>query len=239
MRRALALFALTSAVLSAPAAADLDSLGFLNQAQFRLLSEDLGAALSYKAILPAEPLGTTGFDLGVEVTAVSLENTIVFALASSGDSINTLYIPKLHLHKGLPFNFDIGAFFSAVPDSNINLWGAELRYAVLAGSTTMPAIAVRASYSQLNGVNQLEFSTTGVDVSISKGFAFLTPYIGVGEIWVTSDPDDSFPWLQKESFSAHKIFAGLNMNFTILNIAFEADRTGDTNSYGLKLGWRF
>lgn len=167
MRRALPLFALTSAVLSAPAAADLDSLGFLNQAQFWLLSEDLGAALSYKAILPAEPLGTTGFDLGVEVTAVSLENTVVFALASSGDSINTLYIPKLHLHKGLPFNFDIGAFFSAVPDSNINLWGAELRYAVLAGSTTMPAIAVRASYSQLNGVNQLEFSTTGVDVSIS------------------------------------------------------------------------
>lgn len=111
----------------------------------------------------------------MEVTAVSLENTVVFALASSGDSINTLYIPKLHLHKGLPFNFDIGAFFSAVPDSNINLWGAELHYAVLAGSTTMPAIAVRASYSQLNGVNQLEFSTTGVDVSISKGFAFLTP----------------------------------------------------------------
>lgn len=167
MRRALPLFALTSAVLSAPTAADLDSLGFLNQAQFRLLSEDLGAALSYKAILPAEPLGTTGFDLGVEVTAVSLENTVVFALASSSDSINTLYIPKLHLHKGLPFNVDIGAFFSAVPDSNINLWGAELHYAVLAGSTTMPAIAVRASYSQLNGVNQLEFSTTGVDVSIS------------------------------------------------------------------------
>src|SRR3990170_4519611 len=53
MRRALPLFALTSAVLSAPTAADLDSLGFLNQAQFRLLSEDLGAALSYKAILPA------------------------------------------------------------------------------------------------------------------------------------------------------------------------------------------
>jgi hypothetical protein len=239
MRRALALLALSSAVLSAPAVADLDSLGGLAQPQFRLLSEDLGAALSYKAILPAEPLGTTGFDLGVEVTAVSLENTVVFALASSGDSINTLYIPKLHLHKGLPFNFDIGAFFSAVPDSNINLWGAELRYAVLAGSATMPAIAVRASYSQLNGVNQLEFSTIGVDVSISKGFAFLTPYIGVGEVWVTSDPDDSFPWLQKESFSAHKIFAGLNMNFTILNIAFEADRTGDTNSYGLKLGWRF
>lgn len=41
MRRALPLFALTSAVLTAPAAADLDSLGFLNQAQFRLLSEDL------------------------------------------------------------------------------------------------------------------------------------------------------------------------------------------------------
>jgi len=35
-------------------------LGQLTQSEFRQLSEDLGAALAYKALIPAEPLDITG-----------------------------------------------------------------------------------------------------------------------------------------------------------------------------------
>ena len=42
------------------AANDLDNIGALLQGDFRKLSEDLGASLSYKAVAPAEPLGITG-----------------------------------------------------------------------------------------------------------------------------------------------------------------------------------
>lgn len=52
---------------------DLNNLGALSQAKFQTLSEDLTAALSYKAVAPAEPLGLTGFDIGIEVTGTSLE----------------------------------------------------------------------------------------------------------------------------------------------------------------------
>ncbi len=237
---AFAVLILALAVSPARAASDLDSINALGQTQFRLLSEDLGAALSYKALIPAEPLGTTGFDIGIEVTATPLENDTVFAQAiSSNDAPSTLIVPKVHVHKGLPFGFDIGAMLATVPDSNISLWGAEVRYAILKGGTASPALALRASYSQLTGVDQLEFNTTGLDLSISKGFAFVTPYAGAGVVWVRSTPDIPGTALQEEEFSVGKYFVGANFNFAVINILAEIDRTGENTSYGLKLGWRF
>jgi len=223
--------------LSFPAqAADLVSLGTV-QTQFRLLSEDLGAALSYKPLIPAEPLGTTGFDLGIEISATQLQNTAAYA-AATGDSTDTLILPRLHVHKGLPFGFDLGASYAAVPDSNIKLWGAEVRYAILKGGTATPALALRGSYSALEGVSQLQFTTTGVDLSISKGFAIFTPYAGVGKVWVRSTPDASIP-LAEEKFDLNKVFVGVNMNLAVVNIAIEGDKTGAATSYGIKFGWRF
>lgn len=244
MFRRLALASLALAAFASPAraASDLDTLQFLGQTQFRLLSEDLGAALSYKAVLPAEPLGITGFDIGLEMTVVNIENSAVLELATSGDAPATIVVPKIHVHKGLPFGIDLGAFLATVPDSNVSLWGAEVRYAILKGGVASPALAVRGSYSALEGVDQLKFSTTGVDISISKGFAFLTPYAGIGKVWVSSTPDASVTAVSGvtgEDFDATKYFVGLNMNFAFINIALEGDQTGDTTSYSAKLGWRF
>ena len=240
MHRRFAAVALTLAVLAAPARAanDLDNIGALTQPQFRLLSEDLGAALSYKPVLPAEPLGVVGFDIGLELTVVNLENSGVFDVATLTGAPSTLVIPKVHVHKGLPFGIDIGAFLATVPDSNINNWGAELRYAILKGGAATPAVAVRASYSALEGVDELKLNTTGLDISISKGFTFLTPYAGIGTVWVNSSPQ-GIATLTEEEFSLTKYFVGLNMNFAFINVAFEGDKTGDTSSYSAKLGWRF
>ncbi|MEK7304470.1 MAG: hypothetical protein AAB406_02770 [Pseudomonadota bacterium] len=239
IRRTIAVSILSLGSLSLSAqAANLDTLNLLSQSDFRLLSEDLGAALSYKPLIPAEPLGITGFDLGIEVSATKLENAAIFDNAVTGSAPDTLYLPKLHVHKGLPFGFDIGASYAAVPDSNIKVWGAEVRYAILKGSTATPAVAVRGSYSALEGVDQLKLTTTGVDVSISKGFAMFTPYAGIGRVWVRSTPDSS-TGRAEEDFDLNKVFVGVNMNLAVINIAVEGDKTGDATSYGIKFGWRF
>lgn len=240
MKRMFLSAVLAAASTGAHAGGDIDSLGNLAQSEFRLLSEDLGAALSYKALAPAEPLGITGFDIGLEVTASSLEYAGIFDRASSGSGFNTLPVPKIHAHKGLPFNFDVGAFLSAVPDSNIRLMGAELRYAFIEGGAAMPAVALRGTYSLLTGVDQLDLDTRGVELTVSKGFLMFTPYAGAGKVWTTSTPNLPVPFtLKEESFSQSKFFVGANFNFALLNLAIEGDRTGDTTSYGLKLGARF
>lgn len=218
-------------------AQDIDQLQNAAQAEFRLLSEDLGAALSYHAQIPSEPLGLAGFDIGVGVTATRFEHSGIWQKVTSDDAEATLYVPTLRLHKGLPAGFDIGLTYASIPGSNIRYTGGELRYAILEGSATSPAIAVRGSLTKLSGVDQLGFETQGLDISISKGFALLTPYAGVGRVWVESTPHVS--GLQKEKFSLTKVFVGLGINFAVLNLNLQADRTGDASSYSVKLGWRF
>ena len=226
--------------VSLPAvASNIDNLQALSQSEFRALSEDLGAALSYKPLTPTAPLGITGFDVGLAVTATSIENSAVLQKAGAGDH-STLPLPSLRLNKGLPFDIDIGLMVGAVPGTDIRLWGAELRYALVSGGVAMPAIGIRGSYTKLTGVDQLDFNTKSVDLSISKGFAMFTPYGGVGKVWVASTPKDiPPPGLSKEFFSLNKVFVGFNLNFGVTNLAFEGDRTGEATSYGAKLGFRF
>ncbi len=237
MKKSLSLLCVLGCFAQPVWAANIDNLGALAQPEFKLFSEDLGAALSYKPLIPAEPLGVTGFDLGLEVTSTELKNSSLWAKAT-GSSRNSLPIPKIHIHKGLPFNIDVGAFYSSVPTTNIKLYGGELRYAILEGGTATPAVAIRGSLTKLTGVDQLSFGTKGLDVSISKGFAMLTPYAGVGAVWVDSTPGGGLG-LVKESFRQNKIFAGANLNLGLVNLAFEYDKTGSSPSYGAKLGFRF
>ena len=235
---AAAAFALCAAPF-ASAADDIDNLFGFSQGDFRLLSEDLGSALSYKPLTPAESTGTLGFVIGLEVTATKLAHPEVLDRAvSGGDAPRTLMVPKLHVHKGLPFGIDVGAMYSAIPNTNIKLMGAEVRYALVEGGVAMPAVGLRASYTTIRGVDQLDLNTTGVDISISKGLTFFTPYAGVGIVRTQSTPN-GVPGLVRTTFNQNKMFVGANFNFALVNIAVEADRTGDASSYGAKLGFRF
>jgi hypothetical protein len=220
-------------------AADITSVQLLSQGEFQKISKDLAAALSFKPMIPAESLGIIGFDIGIGASATKLSDENIWKKAADGASVSSyLVVPSLRVHKGLPFDIDLGFTATAVPSSNVRLYGGELRWAVLPGGIATPAVALRTSFSTMNGVDQLGFSTIGLDASISKGFAFLTPYAGIGTVKVSSKPRAD-TGLSKESFYRTKIFVGANINLGLLNFALETDRTGDVSSHAIKLGLRF
>ncbi|MDQ5848164.1 MAG: hypothetical protein M3544_04255 [Pseudomonadota bacterium] len=240
MRASLITFVVASIFLAAAPTAraqDIDRLQNLAQQEFRLLSEDLGGALSYKPQTPTTPLGITGFDIGIAVTAAKIKNTAAFESATSDSIDATIPIPTLRLHKGLPLNFDVGVMYAAIPGSNISYYGGELRWAFVPGNLALPAIGLRGSLTKLNGVDQLDFDTKGLDVSISKGFGVVTPYAGVGRVWVESKPNTSN--LRSEEFTLDKIFAGIGIKLGAFNLNLEADKTGDVNALSVKTGIRF
>lgn len=223
---------------SLPASAfDINQLQAVGQRDFRLLSEDLGAALSYHPQTPTEPLGITGFDLGASLTMSKVANKDSLGRASSGSVPGYIPVPTLRANKGLPFGFDVGLMYSKVPGSDISLWGGEARWAFLRGGIAAPAVGLRGSFTRLSGVDQLDMSTKGLDLSASKGFAVLTPYIGVGRTWITSTPHVAN--LQKEDFTLNKVFLGVGFKLALFNMNAELDRTGQSNAYSLKAGIRF
>lgn len=242
MKKILPLFlALGCLAQPAFAAGNITTLTGITQTDFRNLSEDLGSALSYKPVMPTAALGTTGFDLGIEVTQTkmakssALWNTIT---KGSSGNVSSLYMPKLHVDKGLPFGIDIAAFYAKVPTTNITLTGAELRYAIIDGGVTTPAVGLRVAMTKLSGVSVLSLNTKSADISISKGFTLLTPYIGVGQVWTNSNPDAA-SGLLNENFTQSKVFGGVNLNLGLTNLCLEFDKTGAAQSTSFKLGFRW
>ncbi|MCF6218003.1 MAG: hypothetical protein L3J62_10800 [Gammaproteobacteria bacterium] len=229
------------AASSSAMAADLNLDVMTVQADFKELSENLSAAMSYKAVTPAEALSSGllpfGFDVGLEVSSTVIDNDSVFNDAFGSDAPSAIIIPKLHAHVGLPFGIDVGAFVSAIPSTNIKLAGYELRYAILDGGTVTPAVGIRYAATALTGVDNYELSTRSLDLSISKGFLMLTPYAGIGRVWTSSDINSTA--LDSVDFSQSKLYAGVNINLGLLNIAVESDKTGGYSSYSAKLGFRF
>ena len=230
------LLATALAVALPAAAADFATVGALAQGQFRRMSEDLGAAFSYKGVTPADPLGLTGFDVGVEVTTTRMENTSILRLAGAG-APSDLVIPKVHVHKGLWGGLDIGAFVGGASKVDATLFGAELRYAIVNDGIATPAVGVRLSGSKATGLGALRVATGALDLTVSKKFAVVTPYGGAGAVRVQSSVRNTA--LAEESFNKGRVFAGVNVNLLATNLAFEAEKMGDNTSLSAKLGFRF
>lgn len=222
---------------SVQAANDFNNLQLLSQVQFQQLSENLAAASSYKAVSPAEPMGTLGFDVGLELSVTEINEAVFDVAAAGGWDLSQLPVPKLHAHKGLPFGIDVGAFYTSIPETSITLWGGELRYAFLTGGIASPAIAIRATYSQLGGIDELELDNRGIEIAISKGFLMFTPYAGAGKIYSTAKAVN-VATLDDEELEQDKLFAGVNINFGT-NLAFEVDKTGEYSTFSAKIGFRF
>lgn len=232
-------------------AQDIDNAGALTRDEFRALSEDLGAALGYRALSPAEPLGVVGFDFAVDASVTRVANEGAWRVASGGEEITTLPMARLRFSKGLPLGFDLGGYYSGVPGGNIRSYGAELRYALVEGGVLTPALGLRAAASRLAGVDELEFDTRSLDLAISKGFGPVTPYGGVGRVWVASrysGPRADLCIPESEllvcrggaaDFGQTRYFAGLRLSLLAFNLVLEGDRTGEATTYALKLGFGF
>ncbi len=212
----------------------------LLESEFKDLSKDVGLLISYVPLAPAEPLGILGFDIGVEMTATKISSGSPHWKKAISDSNPPDYIilPKIHAQKGLPFGIDVGAVFSAVPGSNIKIYGGEIKWAFLKGSILTPAAAIRGSYMTLAGVDDVDVSTYGLDASVSKGFGPITPYGGIGQVWIRTSENVSFLDFDDVSTSAAKVFVGTRLSLLILSIALQADFS-DINMYSAKVGISF
>lgn len=206
---------------------DISLPGTFTQSQFDDLSRELGLAISYVPLSPAAPLGLLGFDIGIEVTAAKIDNNKSFWKDAVGQTPPSyLAFPKIHAQKGLPFGVDIGLVYAKAPGTNIGLVGGELKWAILKGTLASPAIAIRGDYTKLVGVSDIDMGVYGGDLSISKGFGFITPYAGYGLVWISSkDKSNTGNNINIDSFNSNesKGFVGVKFSAFIVSFVAEAD----------------
>jgi len=225
---ATALFAALSLALLAPAgtarAADSDiSLAGVTPSDVADLVEELGVTIAYNPVAPAEPRGLIGFDAGVSVSLVSIDDNLWNQAVADGEAPSSLPVPRIHFQKGLPFGIDIGLMYIQVPQSNVSVIGGEVRKAILEGTAATPAVSVSAHYSRLDGVDELDLYTGGVSLAVSKGFFIFTPYAAIDQLWVNGEEKAGLLIGELDS-SPIRTQVGLKIALLpILNIVGQAD----------------
>lgn len=237
------------------------------QAQFKDLMIELGQITAPVFLAPAETLGLNGFAFELEGTVAPISSDQGFwrNAAEGGVELNTneiIFLPRLHLRKGLPFSFEVGSQLSYLPESELFMLGAELKWAFNEGFYYVPDFAVRFSINHTIGTKDFELSTGGADISISKAFGIfgmlsLTPYAGYNLLFIHAsshvvlarNPDTTAaePFLAKvfgqvswKDNLYHRLFFGLRLTTYIFQIAGEGEITLDGLSlFSFKLGFDY
>lgn len=209
-----------------------------SQGEFRQLSEDLSATLVDRQHAPASGLGLIGFDVALTAGGTSIQSKAIVERATGSSNVpGTLPTVALRAQKGLPFGVDLGVSYTMVPGSSVSAVGGSVKWAFVEGGVLTPAVAVRLHANQANGLGEMSLRSQGVDLSISKGFAFFTPYAGVGV--VASQASTKNDRWAAERYTQTRVFAGANLNLLVTNLAFEADKTGKDTTVSVKFGVRF
>jgi hypothetical protein len=216
----------------------IPATGF-GQGEFKGLTKELGSAIAYRNLAPAEPLGITGFDVAAQASFISIDKETSQLKNVTNDIPSYIAYPTIRARKGLPFGIDLGAMYSYVPNTNIQLFGAEISKAILEGGIAYPALGIRGSYTRLAGAGDLSLQTAGIDASISKGFIFVTPYAGGGMLWLDGKSNSNVVSLKSESMWQPRGFVGVKISpLPLIGLTAEMEYAARP-IYSVKLGVSF
>ena len=156
---------------------------------FRVFARQLGAALTSVNLAPPETLGHSGFAFSAETSVAFFGNQTVKFPTENRDFRGPLFIPSIHVRKGLPFSFELGARGAWIEKSRMGAGTLELKWAVNEGFAYLPDIAVRGNITKLLNSRNFDLTAGGFDLGVGKQFAIggmvtLTPYVGWNLIFV-------------------------------------------------------
>ena len=178
-----------------------------DQPQFARLSSQLGFALAAPLTTPASTTGAKGFYLGFETTVTAIDGDADYwRFGTEGDSEepnrfvdSSLVASRVHLRKGLPFGIEVGLEGGHFFQTELWVWGADLKIALFEGfregwPAIIPDVALRGTVRTLTGSDQLQLTVPSFDLLVSKkiviGSLFeLIPIVGVQFFWIFADSE--------------------------------------------------
>ncbi len=206
------------------------------QAQFDEVAKDVIGSQASKTLIPAEPLGIIGFDLGVSYNNASLKSDLKDKTYSGISALDSF---SIHANKGLPLGIDVGVGYSkSTLMSTIN---GSLSYALLEGGIAAPAIGLKATYTSTLDSELVNFSSYGADLGVSKGFVNFTPFASVGVVKgeVKTKNDAIVGFTDSYSETTIRYGAGVNINIFIGDLLLAYNKVGEVDNLTAKLGFRF
>ena len=214
----------------------------ITQAEFEQFSRLAAQAIYHTPVEPARAGNLLRFDIGIAATAVPIDPESSYWQRSVGDDFSVsdhIVVPRLVVSKGISIA-TLSASYAKVQGSDIQMIGAGLDIPILNGGLISPTLAVRGSYSQLQGVDEFDLKTYGVELFLSKGFGPITPYAAAGRMRSDATgridvPDDEVEPL-RDQFDQNRFTVGVRLSMLLPKIVVEATQ-GEERSYAAKISF--
>jgi hypothetical protein len=151
--------------------------------------------------------------MGIHGFEMSLQNSVSFIDAarysdgspspwnlafSDEEAPENLWIPTIHITKGLPMSFEIGARTGMIQGDTGSIFGTYARFSPVEGYRKAPDISMQVGYTGYIGNSELGVGTMDASMSIGKAIPFgpltgvnssvFRPFIGSGMYWLRADP---------------------------------------------------
>lgn len=213
----------------------------ISQADYDTFSRLVAQGMYATPVEPATHRGFLAFDVGVALTAVPIDTQATYWRNAVRDDFTVsdhLVVPKLVASKGLSFA-TISGSYAKVQESDVAIIGGAVDIPLIRGGIAVPSLTVRGAYSVLQGVDNFEAKSMGVEVFVAKGFGPITPYAAVGRMRAdttartSSDPLAQAVTLEHQS-DFNRYTAGVRISLAIPKIVVEVTQA-EERSYAAKI----
>lgn len=228
------------ALLPASSAAAWEIRPDAPEAEFRLFHERFASAAYHYPRHGAKPLGLIGFEAYADIAIDrEFDDEAFYPAVVSGDlPADTLGVGRIGARKGLPGGFDLGVAYGRALDGDVELVSADLQWAILDGGAVTPALSLRLTGTQNIDSGPYELEQYGAEIFVSKGFAVLTPYAGVGYVWDEGTLTRSGGGSVSHDDTRFVAYAGAVLNLLIPKIVAEVEQ-GEEIQYAVRVALGF
>lgn len=207
-------------------AASFDLLPGLTKNKFDEFTADVGSVLRFRQLGDTATVGRGHVDLGWQ-----------FDHAPSNSSTGAF--PRIVARFGVSDRVDIGAWGGLDTGGNYGLAGVDTKIMLARQGATWPvSVSIRPSITSLIGPSEVWAGNASIDVSASRAFGPMSPYVGVatsGSLAIERSKDVD---LDPATADGAIAYAGLAYRWRLLSVSAEVEK-GASVSYGLRIGTRF
>jgi hypothetical protein len=183
-----------------------------DNAAFKRLVNQLGFAFAPSAMHTARTVGFGGFHFSIEATYTTIDSGADYwklgtegprdgssdkASAYNASPAGVIQTYSIRVRKAFGFGLEASTQVGYVPSTTILVGGADVRMSLLEGFRTgaagiLPDVAIGSGVRTITGTEQLQLTTVGLDVQVSKplpiaGQSVITPWIGYQYLWIFGD----------------------------------------------------
>ena len=216
----------------------------LTQASWHQFVKEAGLVTYFRPMVSAAPLGRGHFEVGLTQwgTRIDAADDAWNDTFSHPDSTHWLFegdallIPGMMVRAGVTDRVDVGAYFTKSFGSNYGFFGGQAQYSFLNDVERSLAAAGRLGFVRMYGPEDLDVTTYGLDLLVSKDISRFSPYAAVSGYLATGRETTSKVDLEDENVLGVHGTLGLAVRVWALSLGGELS-VAEVPGYSFKVAF--